>query len=563
MDHRTIKQIIEYFPLPFCVLEEERIVYCNKEALKVFGYAKKEELLGSLPYHLSPYVQPDGQSSLEKGKEMIRHAKEKGWHQFLWTHRRKNGEDFLAEVTLYGEKNLLFATVRDIDLLEKLQRAKTEMEKDLVFLSTHDYLTGLYNKNFIIEQLKKLIQTAHRDKDGFALFFIDFDHFKKINDTLGHHTGDWVIKEVAQRLRKIVPPEALLARYGGDEFVILMDGLWEKDELYAIARGILESLAEPCKVNSNVFYISASIGIARYPLDGEDADTLIKNADIAMYKAKESKDMEYNIKFFDSEMEKEIKERFLLENHLHKALEKNELSLYFQPIVKIQENRIEAAEALIKWENEALGNISPDKFIPLAEETGLIHEIGEFVLNRVCQFIQGYRKKGAVPPSVAVNISVKQLENINFPQEVKKIIASYDIETRYLEFEITESVSAGKMEVIAENLQKIKEMGIRIAVDDFGTGYSSLAMLLNLKVDKIKIDKIFINKIGKSREEKIIRTIISMAKELGLNVVAEGIETEEQLEFLKQLNCEYGQGYFWSRPLKPADFEQYYSSTTG
>jgi len=477
----TAYEIIEYFSLPFYVIEGERIILCNQKALKVFGYEKKEELLGLTPYSLSPANQPDGSSSVVKGREMINKAKESGYYRFRWVHQRKGGRKFLAEVELFAEKGLIFATVKDIEHVEKLKNKTAKIFEEMKNLAIRDYLTGLYNKKYFVEQLDRLIQASYRIKSRFALLFIDFDNFKEINDTLGHLTGDRVIEEAARRLKEAVPKNCLLARYGGDEFAMIVSSTCSKDELYTMTQRLLQSLKTACIIDNHEFYLSASIGIACYPADGEDAGTLLKNADIAMYKAKETRDGKYNIRFFEAEMEKEIHERFLLENHLKKALKKEGLSLNLQPIVNIIENRLSTAEALVRWENEVFGLVPPDKFIPLAEETGLIHEIGTYVLKEVCRFIQSFRKKELNPIPIAINISLKQLENRNFAREVENIIASYGIEGKNLEFEITESVSTGNMEVIAENLRKIKGLGIKIAMDDFGTGYSSLAMLLNLE----------------------------------------------------------------------------------
>ncbi|QNB47870.1 EAL domain-containing protein [Thermanaerosceptrum fracticalcis] len=442
-------------------------------------------------------------------------------------------------------------------MLEQLKNERTEMENELKKLIIKDSLTGLYNKAFFIEQLDRFIQKSDREKDRFGLLFIDFNKFKEINDTLGHHTGDRVIFEAARRLESAVSENCLLARYGGDEFVMLVCDVHSRAELYNIAKEILQSFDSACYIDGHEFYLSASIGIALYPFDGRDSDNLIKNADIAMYKAKEDKDEEYNIRFFTSEMEKEVQERFMIETQLRKALENQELSLCFQPIVEISKNKLEGAEALLRWKNVKLGFVPPEKFISIAEETGLIHSIGKYVLENVCNFIKSMERKGLPLIPVAVNISAKQLENRNFAETVKSIIEYYQIDTRYLEFEITESVSAGNMKRIKENIEKIKDLGIKLSMDDFGTGYSSFAMLLNLQIDKLKIDKMFIDNIGKMREEKIIRTILSMAKELGLKVVAEGIETEKQLKFLKDVSCDYGQGYLFNRPMDINMFEEY------
>ncbi|NLI92562.1 MAG: EAL domain-containing protein [Peptococcaceae bacterium] len=554
----TAEEVLEYFPLPFYILlEDGKIIHCNRAALKFYGYKKMEEIVGLTPYSLSPASQPDGTSSDAKGKEMISEAQKAGYHRFRWLHQKKNGRTFLAEVELFAKNGFVFATVKDIDLIEKHKKNRAKILKEMKNLASRDYLTGLYNKSFFEKRLDRMIKLSCRSKEKVAVLFIDFNNLKEINDTFGHALGDKTIIEAAMRLRETAPNGCLLARFGGDEFVLAVSFVASKSEVYKIAQRLQESLDIICRVGNHEFYLSASIGIACCPEDGKDAETLLKNADIAMYQAKQEKTNEKNIVFYSQVIGQKTQERFLLENLLKKAMGMKELSVYLQPIVSIAENRIISAEALLRWESKVYGQVPPSKFISLAEESGIIHELGKYVLHEACRFLQSERTKGAKFLPIAVNISLKQLENWHFATEVKQILSSYELEGKHFEFEITERVSAGNMEAVVENLKGIKKLGIKISMDDFGTGYSSLGMLLNLEIDKIKIDRTFIKNIGKTREEKIIKTVVSMAKKLGLTVVAEGVEKEDEVNFLKKINCECGQGYYWAKPMPIAEFEKY------
>ncbi|MBO8159142.1 EAL domain-containing protein [Thermosyntropha sp.] len=540
--------LIEFFPLPSYILKGEKIVLCNEKAAKLLGY-EREEIINELFLKFSPSYQPDEGNSKDKGEKMIRKAYEAGFNRFRWLYRRKDGGEFWAEVAIKCEGDFCLATVINLD-------GTCDHKDALDFTPVRDYLTGTYDKRFFREKLEYILK-AERKNSEVVLFFIDLDRFKEINDALGHQAGDELLKQIARRIEEILPSNAMIARYGGDEFVVLLEEKEDKERLYKLAEKIIDAINQPCRMEGRTFYVSASIGIACYPEDGLNAYTLLKNADIAMYKAKAVYDETYRIKFFSPEMEEEIKERFFIHSCLRQALEKGELFIHFQPIVELKSGQVKTAEVLLRWENEALGNIPPDKFIPLAEESGVIHDIGDFVLKEACRFINQYRNKIRRSLALSINISLKQLERLNFAEEVREILKHYGVEGRELEFEITERVAAGNIKVITENLQKIKELGIKISMDDFGSGYSSFAMLLNLEVDKIKIDKQFIDKIERDRENKITRAVVSVARELGMEIVAEGVEFEEQIRFLKGLGCQYGQGYFWSKPLNEEDFIAY------
>ncbi|WIF93983.1 putative bifunctional diguanylate cyclase/phosphodiesterase [Caminicella sporogenes] len=469
----------------------------------------------------------------------------------------KDKEKFPAEIFVYNEQDKLILIILDGKNNIDFNFEKKPIEDTVTAIVEKDLLTGVYNKYYFKEKLVQIICDAEKKKKSIALFFIDFDKFKEINDTMGHEIGDLIIKETASRLKSTLSSKCILGRYGGDEFIVLAYPLLDKEEAYYIGKKIIEAFESPCIVEGYNIYLTVSVGIAIYPEHGENKSQLLKNADIAMYYAKEEKDRENKIKFFTEEMEKKVAEKFQIQNQMKDAVKNGEIQIYYQPIISIESGKLESAEALARWNSKTLGWILPEKFISIAEETGQMNYFGEYLLKRICQDIKRWESLGLNIVPIAVNISVKQLENKKFGDMVKKIIKRYKIDTKYIEFEITESVSTGDINIIQKNINKLKEIGIKISMDDFGTGYSSLEMLLNLHVDKIKIDKVFIERIGKERDEKIIMTIIQMARALGMKVVAEGVETKQQLDFLRNLNCELGQGYFWSKPMNSSDFKKY------
>ncbi|SHG85798.1 diguanylate cyclase (GGDEF) domain-containing protein [Thermosyntropha lipolytica DSM 11003] len=497
------KELIEYFPLPFYVLQEGKIVLSNDKGAQLFGIPKGS-IEGKTLLSFLPPRQPDGIESGIKVSEALSRAEEEGFFRTRWFLQGAEKGGFWTEVAIYRQGEFFLATIINLDGPGNLKPA-------LNFTPVRDYLTGVYDKRFFRERLQSLCRKGEGRK--FALLFIDLDHFKEINDALGHQAGDELLRDIAGQIEQSLPAGSLIARYGGDEFVILIENGVEKEEIYTIACHIIEVISnKPFKREERNFFVSASIGIAFYPEDGEDADTLIKRADIAMYKAKgDTGKLMPRIRFFAPEMEEEVKERFFIYNCLRHALEKDELSLCFHPIVDLKEGGIRKAEVLLRWRNDVMGEVSPEKFIPLAEETGLIHDIGDFVIRESCRFIKELWEAKGQKISLAVNISLKQLENPWFAGEVKEILDLFGIDGEQLEFEITERVAGGNMEIIEENLKGIKALGISVAMDDFGTGYSSLDMLLNLEVDKLKIDRRFVKNIFNPRESMIIRAIISIA----------------------------------------------------
>lgn len=424
---------------------------------------------------------------------------------------------------------------------------RKEAEKEIRFLATHDHLTHLSNRrNFEVE-----LQKAINREEKVAVFFIDLDRFKYINDSLGHSSGDHLIKLVAQRLRELVDRDCIISRQGGDEFTILMK-YEDIETILKVARNLIEGIKLPFIVEHIEIFTTCSIGISLYPEHGDDIETLIKNADIAMYWTKDNGKDDFSI--YQDHMKERSDKIMRMELDLRKAIENKELILHYQPKIHLGNDEIIGCEALIRWIHPNRGMISPAEFIPLAEETGLINEIGEWVLEEACRQNKRWHEAGFSNLIVAVNMSAYQFKQPNVVGAIERILSETKLEARFLELEITESISMLAEKDIIEKLYELKKVGVSIAIDDFGTGYSSLKYLDKLPVDTLKIDKSFIDRIGEfdyHRSSFMTNAIISLAKSLNLQVVAEGIETEEQVNYLKNNQCEIGQGYFFSRPLPP------------
>jgi diguanylate cyclase (GGDEF)-like protein/PAS domain S-box-containing protein len=430
------------------------------------------------------------------------------------------------------------------------QRKTEEMVKHLAY---HDYLTNLPNRYMLEDRLSNQLNTAESQNGKFAILFIDLDRFKVVNDTLGHSIGDLLLKEVATRLRLSVLDKDIVFRQGGDEFIILLDNANRK-VANLVANRIITELSLPFKVNNYDIFTSPSIGISLFPNDGEAVETIIKHADFAMYQAKKAGRNTY--KFFSCFEDAQSLNPLMLEMELHKAIERNELSLHYQPKVELKTGRIIGTEALIRWNHPKWGIVSPGKFIPIAEESGLIISIGEWALKEACTQNKKWQEQGYLVVSVSVNLSARQFTQSNLVHSVKKVLSETGLEPKYLELEITESMTADIDRTI-QTFHQLKQLGVKISIDDFGTGFSSLNYLKRFPVDTLKIDQSFVRELHNNpHDETIVKTIISMAHSLSLNVVAEGIETQEQLIFLQQHLCNEGQGYFFSKPLPAQEFEK-------
>jgi diguanylate cyclase (GGDEF)-like protein len=394
---------------------------------------------------------------------------------------------------------------------------------------------------------------SRRRMTATAVIFLDLDRFKYINDSLGQAIGDQLLQSVSRRLLACVRDSDTVTRQGGDEFVILLSEIAHAQDAAKSAQQILLSLAAPHFIGKHELHIDGSIGISVYPLDGEDAETLIKNADMAMYHAKENG--RNNFQYFAAEMNVKIVERQSLEVGLRRALERGEFLLHYQPKVNLGTGEITSVEALIRWQRPDQGLVPPAQFVPVAEDSGLILPIGRWVLREACRQARAWQDAGLSPLSMAVNVSAAEFRQKDFFESVRTILKETGLEGRYLELELTESVLMNDAKFTASVLQKLKGMGIRIAVDDFGTGYSSLSYLREFPIDILKIDRTFVNQItSDSGDSTIVNAIVSMGRSLKHLVVAEGIETNEQRTYLQAHHCEQGQGYLFSRPLPAAQF---------
>ena len=431
--------------------------------------------------------------------------------------------------------------------------ARWQAEERVRRLAHFDDLTGLPNRSMFNQRLSHALARARRADESLAILFIDLDRFKNINDTLGHGAGDHVLKEIAQRLRGCLREADTVSRLGGDEFVVLLEGASRPEDVVEVAQKILAAVARPVLLESQEFHLTASIGISTCPGDSDDLQGLMKNADIAMYRAKEQG--KNNFQFYSSQINVHTLERVALESDLRHALERNEFLLHYQPKVDIGSNRIVGMEALVRWQQPGKVLVPPAQFIPLAEETGLIVPIGEWVLKTACLRNRAWQDQGLPRLRIAVNLSARQFAHVHLLQDVARVLNETGLDPAWLEFEITESMVMRDPEHAVTLLQGLKAMGIHLSIDDFGTGYSSLSYLKRFPLDSVKIDRSFIRDIpGDGDDASITQAIIAMAHSLRLRVIAEGVETEAQLQFLRVNGCDQMQGYHFSRPLPEAEF---------
>ena len=428
---------------------------------------------------------------------------------------------------------------------------REEMQKRMTHLAYHDYLTDLPNRLLLQEQLEHAINLATRSSKMLAIMFLDLDGFKLINDTVGHDVGDKLLIEVAKRLKNILRRSDVVARIGGDEFVILIESLDDLEAIKTVADKIRDSFINSFKIDNKEYYVTTSIGVSIYPTDGESTDSLIKNADIAMATAKKKGRNQWYM--CNPAMKDDVVETMRLNNQLFRALERNELLLYYQPQVNSQTGRIIGLEALIRWQHPELGMVPPGKFIPIAEQTGLIHNIGEWVIRNACRQNKAWQDQGIAKIPVAVNLSIMQFNNSCLVDKVEGVLRETGLLPQFLELEITEGVIMQEIKQVISTLQAFKDRGITISIDDFGTEYSSLNYLKQLPIDKIKIAMPFVQGIGVSEtDQAITKAILLLGKSMGLRVIAEGVETENQLSFLVNNVCDEIQGFYYYKPM-PVD----------
>jgi len=525
-----------------------KIVLLNVQAEKRFGYSR-DELIGQPVKNIIPkgFAERLIADALRSAEDAIEQQIGAG---IELTGRRKDGSEFPLEIMLSplegAEGILITAAIRDIS-------ARKKAEALIIHSSEHDFLTGLPNRTLLNDRVNQAILLALRHRRRVAVLFLDLDGFKHINDSLGHPTGDKLLQSVGKRLVDCVRASDTVSRQGGDEFVVLLSEEEDSEDASVTARRMLRAVAEAHFIDQHDLHVTCSVGISLYPDDGLNAETLIKNADTAMYQAKENGRQTYQ--FFKPAMNVRAVERQSIEESLRRALERQEFVVHYQPKINLKTGRIGGAEALLRWTHPIRGPVSPAQFIPVAEDCGLILPIGTWVLRQACQQAQAWVAAGLPMGTMAVNISAMQLREENFVDGVFAILKETGLDPRFLEVELTESVLMKHAESTASILKVLRASGVQVAVDDFGTGYSSLSYLRKFPIDALKIDQSFVSQITTVPDETIIvKAVIGMGRSLKLRVVAEGVETQEQLAFLQAHQCDEAQGYLFSRPVPPEQF---------
>lgn len=523
---------------------EERIVSVNKAFTRITGF-DPQETLGKRPDMLLP---PD--QAAPQHTDIFALVREQGhWRGELPSHK-KNGESYVEQRSVSAVRDDEGRIVNFIILLTDVTKQK-EDEKRLHFLAHHDALTGLSNRILFQQRCEDSLLRASRRNAKVAVMFVDIDHFKTVNDSLGHAYGDELLKGVAARLQECTRKTDAVARLGGDEFTILLNEVSDSGDIAFIAKKILDRLSMSFTVAGHEIYLSASVGISCYPEDGQSASVLIKNADAAMFAAKEQG--RNNYQFFSAEMNSQALEALMMASNLRLAVERRELVLEYQPRIDLGTGKVMGVEALVRWNHPNLGRIMPNQFIGIAEKTGLIDPMGEWVLREACEQTVKWRRSGVGPLRVAVNISARQFRRPDFIERIAAILDETGMEPGALEVELTESMVMHDPQRAAVILERLKERGVAVAIDDFGTGYSSLSYLKRFPIDYIKIDQSFIRGLPLEAEDiGITRAIVALAKTLDVRLIAEGVDNHDQLAFLKQEGCNEGQGYLISSSL-PAD----------
>lgn len=456
-----------------------------------------------------------------------------------------------------GAQDYLFKGKLDRELLVRSMQYSIERKRyqeALEHQANYDALTGLPNRNLLNDRLRQAV-FAQRDIHPIAVVFIDLDHFKFVNDSLGHSLGDKLLATVAERLQSVVRDGDTVARLGGDEFVLILNDQTHGEVIYRAMQRILATVSEPITIGGQELYITCSAGVSVYPQDGPDVESLLKNADVAMYRAKEHG--RNNFKFFTAEMNAVANERLGVEHSLRKALERDELLLHYQPKVSLATGRIVGAEALVRWQHPERGLVAPNRFIPIAEETGLIVPIGEWVLRSACAQNRAWQRAGLPPLVMSVNVSARQFRQERLAKTVGRILAETGVDAEHLDLELTESMVMHDAQAAIRILRDLKSLGIGLSVDDFGTGYSSLSYLRRLPLDTLKIDRTFVHDIADLKEGDggiLAQAIISLGHSLKLNVIAEGVENDAELEFLKAHHCDQVQGFYFSKPVRAEEF---------
>ncbi|WP_176706704.1 putative bifunctional diguanylate cyclase/phosphodiesterase [Paenibacillus hemerocallicola] len=530
----------------------QTIQYVNPAFSSITGYTE-EDIVGA-----SPKILSSGKHNREFYDNMWSSIRLRGsWQGEIWN-RRKNGDIFLESITITAVKESADSVAYYIAVFKDITVQK-QLEARLRHQAYHDTVTGLPNRLLLNERIAEAIQHADHNRRIFAVLFLDLDRFKRINDTLGHSVGDQLLKTIAERLVSCLRGSDTIARIGGDEFVVLLCGMAHAEDSVAIAQNMIQSLTSPIFLGRHELYVTVSVGISFYPNDGRDAHTLIKHADQAMYRAKDQGRNNYQL--YTPAKEDHTPQLLSMETSLRRAIANEQLHLYYQPQFDAATRKMIGIEALVRWSHPDWGNIPPSRFIPLAEETGLITLLDQWVLREACAQLKRWLDEGYSPLPVSVNVSMLQFRQPNLGPFISRVLADTGLPARYLEIELTESTIMSNPDVTLQTLHELKRMGIRISLDDFGVGYSSLNYLKKLPIDTIKIDQSFVKDIPEDANDKaIVQTIIHLSQNLRLGVIAEGVETEAQLQYLQSQQCKGIQGYLLSRPVPHHEITRFFAS---
>ncbi|MDX1490404.1 MAG: EAL domain-containing protein [Pseudohongiellaceae bacterium] len=539
---QTLSSAVEQSSSAVLIADKDGMIqYVNPSYMKITGY-QAADLVGERSELL---YKPDITDSDNRTLwECVRSGKT--WEASISSHRR-NGERFWQSVSaspIFDDSRQLSHIVLNIEDVSEQRKTHAKMEK----LAFYDPLTGLENRRLFKDRLEQGLKQVKRHKSMMALLFLDLDQFKRINDTLGHDAGDDLLCTVARRIKRCVREVDIVSRLGGDEFTILLPDLRDNRSAAHVADKILKALAKPIQLGTQEVIVSASIGITMAPDDSLNASVLMRNADLAMYRAKDQG--RNNFQFFTDDMNIESVARMSLENELRAAVANDDFVVYFQPQVDMETRSVCGFEALVRWRHLEFDMIPPDRFIPVAEETGLILQLGEIVLRKACMQIKQLEATGIANLSVSVNLSARQFRDQNLIELVKSVLDETNLDPQYLELEITESMLMDNIDQAIDILRQLKALGLTVSIDDFGTGYSSLNYLTRLPVDKLKVDRSFVCNLPHDESHMAITTtIIAMAKQLNMQVIAEGVETKDQLHFLMSKQCNVLQGYLFGAPV--------------
>lgn len=527
---------------------DRNIIAVNPAFTEITGYSR-EEVLGK-----NPRILQSKRHDEAFYKEMWSVINSKGkWSGEIWE-RRKNGEIFPEWLTITSIKNNEGKVIRYTGLFNDITRQKLN-EEDIYYRAHYDQLTGIANRLLFSERLSQAMKHAVRNHQPLALMFIDLDRFKHVNDTFGHSMGDYLLQEAAKRLQKCISEDDCVARSGGDEFLILLPNITGKEAAKAIAKEMIKRSAVPFKLKAHDAFVSASIGITMFPEDGTDVSTLFTNSDMAMYHAKDAGRNTY--KFFNRSMTAISREHATLEWDLRKALEHDELEVYYQPIINLKTKQLAGTESLVRWHHPQRGLLYPEKFIPIAEQSELIVQIGEWVLLTACRQLKTWQEQYGLKIYMAVNMSTRQFNYKTFTKTLMDALELSGLDPHLLTLELTESLLMDGDREAVNKLLKFREMGIHLSIDDFGTGYSSLSYLSRFPIDLLKIDKSFVHGVQMDpTNQNLTKAMITMAHGLKIKVIAEGVETEKELAFLKNQGCDSVQGFYFSKALPAEEFAE-------